>query len=128
MKIVAALLVLMLAGCMTPRTGPTVNSAGVEPTPEQANAAIQKFLARTLKDSDSVKQFRMTVNGASIQWYRGLINGGGNDQGYLYCFEYNAKNSYGAYAGVKTEGIVLRMMGDEAYDVPVNWGIVSRRC
>lgn len=123
------LLVLLLGACVTPQTGQTVITAGPQPSEAQSITAIKKYLERELKDPDSLKQFRVTSGPEQISWYRGLVHGGGNAQGWLYCFEYNAKNSYGAYTGVKTDGVVLRMYGETAEVMPaVNWHIADRRC
>lgn len=121
--------VLFLAGCATPHTGERVVDAGPQPTEEQAKQVIMSFLNSSLKDPDSIKQFRV-VNGPSrMTWYRGLINGGGNDSAWLVCFEYNAKNSYGGYVGLKTDGIAMRVYGESASMVPwVNWGLADSRC
>jgi hypothetical protein len=46
-----------------------------------------------------------------VNRWQGLINGGGYDTGWGYCFEYNAKNSYGGYVGVKQGSVLLRGNG-----------------
>lgn len=118
-----------LSACATPRTGETYIARGPMPSAEQAERAVRAYLARALKDPDSLKQFAITFGPSPVQWYRGLINGGGNEQAWLVCFEYNAKNSYGAYTGLKTDGVALRMAGSDTVVVPsVNWLIADTRC
>ena len=70
---------------------------------------VRSLLDRTLKDPDSLKQFKMKglkpkiwSDNPSAPWFAG----------WLACFEYNAKNSYGGYAGVSPGGIVIRMGPD----------------
>lgn len=106
-----------------------VIEAGDIPTLEASEVAVRAHLAETLKDPDSIKQFKVTSGPAYLTWYRGLVYGGGYDAAYLVCFEYNAKNSYGGYVGVKTDGYAVRKSRDGAWVVPVvNWGLASRRC
>ena len=120
---------LFLTGCATPNTGERVIDAGPRPSEVQATAAVMDYLRGTLKDPDSIKQFNIRSGPETITWYRGLINGGGNEQAWLICFEYNAKNSYGGYVGLKTDGVALRLYGDTASVVPVvNWALADRRC
>jgi len=127
--ITLAVATLFLAACATPNSGQRVIEAGPRPNEAQATAAIMDYLQRTLKDPDSLKQFRIRSGPDTINWYRGLINGGGNEQAWLYCFEYNAKNSYGGYVGLKTDGFALRLYGDTASVVPVvNWALADRNC
>lgn len=127
--IVLAISALFLTACATPNTGERVIDAGPQPSEAQAATAVMDYLRTTLKDPDSIKQFRIRSGPETITWYRGLINGGGNEQAWLICFEYNAKNSYGGYVGLKTDGVALRLYGDRASVVPwVNWGLADRRC
>ncbi len=101
---------------------------GPAPTPEQANAAILQTLGTVLKDADSLKQFRIVSGPRSIHWYTGLLAGNRYDAAWMYCFEYNAKNSYGGYVGVQMERVALRVEGGEAHVVPANWGLIDSAC
>lgn len=131
---VSALVLIVLSGCVAPPTGNEPSSeimmtAGPQPSREVAERAVMKHLRDALKDPDSLKQFEIDSGPTLITWTRGLINGGGNDQGWLMCFRYNAKNSYGAYIGVKPDGIVLRESSGDYYMVErVNWQLASARC
>lgn len=119
-----------LAGCVTqPSTGEIAIQAGPAPTVEDSEQAVRAYLLNGLKDPDSLKQFRITGGPTYFTWYRGLVNGGGHDGAWLVCFEYNAKNSYGGYTGVKADGYALRISNSGAQVVPwVNWGLATRRC
>jgi hypothetical protein len=81
---------------------------GSEPTASETQTLVREWLAAHLKDPDSLKQFEIISGPDPVQWYRGLVNGGGNEQGWLVCFRYNAKNSYGAYVGAQVDGVVIR--------------------
>jgi hypothetical protein len=118
-RILSLIGVLAIAGCATPTSGPDVMPAGPSPTVAQAEAEIRNVLGRLLKDPDSVKQFEMDGMPRYVSWYRGLINGGGHESAWLWCFSYNAKNSFGAYVGVKRDGIAMRVEGDRAVAVPL---------
>ncbi len=127
--IAAAGAALMLTACATPTTGRRMIDAGPRPTDAQASAAIKNYLQRALRDPDSLKQFKILSGPTLVTWYRGLLNGGGNEQAWLYCFEYNAKNAYGGYVGLKTDGFALRGYIDSVGVVPeVNWALADRNC
>ena len=55
------LCLLCIVGCATPSTGKLYRGAGPKPTLDQAEQAIFAQFARTLKDPDSVKQFRILL-------------------------------------------------------------------
>jgi hypothetical protein len=105
-SIVAATL---LAACVN--LDPLAHEVKVEagPMPSQAavDRVIKSYLDHSLKDPDSIKQYRF-ISLHKTRWLRGSLNGGGSEEGWLACFEYNAKNSYGGYTGVKTQGLVMR--------------------
>lgn len=106
------------------------HNAGEAPTKDAAEKAILAYLKTSLKDPDSLKQFEMVSGPTFATWYRGVLRGGGTDAGWLHCFKYNAKNSYGAYTVVKTEGLMLRTFYDGRADYisDVNWTLASRTC
>lgn len=125
MRRALAIAVLALAGCATPTTGPQRATAGPYPTPQQAEAAIRRVLAVSLKDPDSLKQFEVDGGGREITWFQGYLNGGGHESAWLWCFSYNAKNSYGAYPGVVRDGLALRVVEGTAVSVQFNPIIVT---
>lgn len=102
---------LLTVGCAQPpqSSGPVIPPApcGVAPTEAEATAALHTHLERTLKDPDSVKQFRVltpptwAVWTGTGQWARSL------DGGWMICYELNAKNSYGGYIGLQKRGIAF---------------------
>jgi hypothetical protein len=131
----STLLAIGLAGCAAPAydTGSSVDMtvlAGAQPSASEAERVVLEHLRETLKDPDSLKQFRIRSGPKYITWYRGLLTGGGHAAGWLVCFEYNAKNSYGGYVGLKADAIALRTHDSgRAYQVPsVNWPLISSGC
>ena len=58
------------------------------------------------------------------------MRGGDHEEAWLVCFEYNAKNSYGAYVGLKTDGYAMRMNanGEAEIVTDVNWALADNRC
>lgn len=129
MRIALIGLAALLSACATPSTGDLVIEAGPKPTHEQATEAVMQYFRENLKDPDSVKQFRLLQGPKLFSWYRGLAHGGGHEDAWLVCFEFNAKNSYGGYVGLTTKGIAMRAWGETIQVIPnVNWVIADRRC
>jgi hypothetical protein len=130
MKLGCIALCLALASCATQQQRANLDlKLGQPPSDAAAAQAINDTLARALKDPDSLKQFRIRSGPTRISWYQGLLAGGDFDVGWLYCFEYNAKNSYGGYVGLKVDGLALRTATNgDAYVVPVNWGTADTHC
>ncbi len=135
MKFAAILIAALIAtGCATDtavgRSEVTPEIlAGKAPTPEQAERAVMQQLASSLKDPDSIKQFKMLSPPILTTWYQGLLAGADYEGGWMVCFEFNAKNSYGGYVGVKKERVVVRMYGDiPVLAQRVNWPLVSASC
>lgn len=123
---------LCLSACATYSSTNATESepdAGERPSNEQAEKAVKEYLRSTLKDPDSIKNFEMTSEPSKTTWYRGLLNGGGHAAGWIVCYKYNAKNSYGGYVGLKNESIVLTRNGEYVTQMlRVNWPLVTYRC
>lgn len=121
---------LALAGCVSlnPYEHELRVPAGPEPDRAQVDAAVRAHLAATLKDPDSLKQYELH-SVRHTRWMRGALNGGGSEEGWIACFSYNAKNSYGGYVGVKTDSLVFRSEYGEARVIPgAAQSINSARC
>jgi hypothetical protein len=124
-----ALLALAVTGCAAPQNYAVDQLRGPPIPLTQAEPVVRSYLARTLKDSDSVKNF--AIEGPiEISWGRGLVYGGGRDQGWLFCVEYNAKNSYGAYVGLQRYPFVMRRdASGNPWIIPdVNWAAAAPGC
>lgn len=106
------------------KTDDVVVRRGPEPTTEEAERAIRYALSRMLKDPGSVTQFAILGTPRPITWYQGLLAGNHYEEGWMVCFEYNAKNSYGGYVGVKTERMAIR----GGVVVNANWALINAGC
>lgn len=109
--ICAALASVVFAACATAPIAPAVDR-GPMPTREQAERAVKSLLLPRLKDPDSLKQFQM-AEPIPTAWRTGILYGSVPMEGWLLCFRYNAKNSYGAYAGMTQDAWVFRNTGPE---------------
>lgn len=84
---------LSLAGCGTGVTfADTPEPYTGQVTLPTDLSQVDRYLARSLKDPDSIKQYRIS------QAVHCKGTDGSNES--CMCVEYNAKNSYGAYGGV----------------------------
>ena len=99
------------------------------PSEAAALDALNAYLARTLKDPDSIKQFRVLTKPVWATW-RGTgywVNS--LDGGWLVCYELNAKNSYGGYVGLRTHGVVFHVNGGRLIPIQeVNWASIEPVC
>lgn len=86
------LLTLLISACST-----AVKDPG--PPPVNYRAAIEEQMRVTLKDPYSVRDFRLGRPQKMSKWVG--IAFGGNSYYWGVCAEYNAKNSYGAYVGLR---------------------------
>jgi len=119
----------LLTACAAPQNYAVDQRRGPPIPSEQAEPVIRAYLNRTLKDPESIKQWKFE-GPIEISWQRGLIYGGGRDEGWLFCVEYNAKNSYGAYVGVGRHPFVLRrdVSGNPWIIQDVNWAAAAPGC
>jgi hypothetical protein len=112
--------VALLCGC-APRPLPQTNDAdaqvvaGARPNQARVEELVLRDIRSKLKDPDSIKQFEVTaptyINRPPQQWALGFwVNTMPRPQviGWYVCAQYNAKNSYGAYAGVERRAYLLR--------------------
>ncbi len=79
---------------------------GPKPSLDVTLEFIHKNLQRTLKDYDSIKQFA-TVG--ELEPVVGTNIRDNYEQAWALCVEFNSKNSYGGYTGLKQHGYVLRL-------------------
>ena len=109
MKKLLFLASLSLAGCAHNVAPQEPIDIGDPPSFSAADSAIKSYLRENLKDPDSIKDFEIMSGGYQrVTWFKGgLLTGGKDVSGWLFCARYNAKNSYGAYVGRKTDSFVL---------------------
>lgn len=117
---------LSLCGCVAGPQGTVLQEEGLPPTLEQIQAVVMDDLQRTLRDPDSMKTFKI-VSGPDV--VTGITAGRAYEKAWLACVEYNAKNAYGGYTGLKTHSYVLRFNdGDLTVISRVNWIGQDRNC
>lgn len=117
---VVALAVLALIGCAT-GSGVTLNERGPKPDLKAATGLAHVQLKRLLRDYDSMKGF--AVVGGDLAPITATNYAYNFEQAWLLCVEYNAKNAYGAYVGLRQRGFPMRLGSDgEPYIVgDTNW-------
>lgn len=121
-----AMLTVGIVGCASVPTGQIIEPAGPAPTKSQIEALVLPSLTRTLRDPESLRQFAIV---GEPQLVNGTTAGRNIEQGWLICFEYNAKNAYGGYAGLTREGYVVRLSGDEYTIISqINWIAKDQSC
>lgn len=92
-----------LGGCVSlPPDGPKPDP-GPAPSAAEAERVGVAAVKPYLKDPDSIKDIEVRVS--KTGW---VDNAGKWDSGWQVCFAYNAKNSYGAYAGRTVKQLILR--------------------
>ena len=125
-KLLALAVALLCSACQTIPAGQVLVEAGPKPTSDQAEAVIRAQLARSLRDPDSMKAFKV-VSGPDEMT---ATNAGGNfERAWLVCAEYNAKNAYGGYTGLSSHAFPLRQHAGEWVVVSaINWRSMSKQC
>ncbi len=93
-----------LASCASVPSGPV--DPGPKPTAAQTETAIREWMRDNLRDPGSVQDFKIDNYSEATR------------NGWLTCFQYNAKNGFGAYVGIERHGLVLRVAGSDVYYVP----------
>jgi hypothetical protein len=94
----------MLIGCVAAPTQKEVDSADYGIYPSNYEAVVKEFYSNILKDPYSAEYRNIT--GPKKFWLSDRSKG--SRYGYLVCVTINAKNSYGAYVGYKTDGLLIR--------------------
>lgn len=97
------LILLPLAACVSVAPPGPKADPGPAPTSAEAERVGRAAVTPFLKDPDSIKDVEVRVTKT------GWVDAGGKwDAGWQVCFAYNAKNSYGAYAGRTVKQLILR--------------------
>jgi len=98
------ILVALIAGCTSLPTPEQAASAEYGSYPDNYEVIVKDYYARILKDPDSVKY--KSISTPQKYWLGDRFEGA--KYGYLVCATLNGKNSYGAYVGYKTDGLLIR--------------------
>lgn len=107
---VATAVVVAVAGCASNLpSSSTAPPLGPEPNAAEAERVVLAYLKPRLKDPDSLKQFQLLLPAGMCTYLDTLAAGDLRwESGWSVGFEYNAKNSYGAYPGLARGRIVVR--------------------
>jgi len=79
--------------------------------PANYEAIVKGYFETTLKDPSSA-QYRSVSPARQMALFTRF---GERHYGYLTCVTYNAKNSFGAYTGYHTDGVLIRNGYVETY-------------
>ena len=99
--------IAILVGCGTPPRNLTIVDRGPRPDLDATLALLHQHLKRSLKDYDSLKDFAVVhgeiypVSATNLAY--------DFEQAWMLCVEYNAKNSFGGYAGLQQHGFPVRI-------------------
>ena len=100
----AGLLGIVLAGCVSLPSAEQAAQADYGSYPSNYEQIVHAYFSVTLKDPDSA-QYR-SISSPRTFWIGDRITGA--KYGYLVCANLNGKNSYGAYIGFQTDGLLIR--------------------
>lgn len=81
-----------------------IHNADYGTYPNGHEQIIKNFYAGIMKDPSSVQYIR--ISQPRRRWSSDIISG--ITYGYIVCVTRNAKNSFGGYTGVQTDGLVIR--------------------
>jgi len=98
------IVVAFLVGCAGLPTQEEIASADHGSYPNNYEDIVKSYYARVLKDPYSVKY--ESISTPQRYWVGNRIEGA--TFGYLVCVTLNAKNSYGAYVGYETDGLIIK--------------------
>jgi len=114
-------MVALLAGCATTYpnrpTAEQVAAADHGSYPSNYEDVVKAYYAGALKDPDSAKY--RNISSPRKYWLSSERTG--VTYGYLVCVTLNAKNSYGAYIGYQTDGMLIRNNSVLHYIPKANW-------
>ena len=106
-SIVLVFSMLLLAGCIPPPTATETANADYGPYPSDYENIVKAYYEARLKDPESARYKRIAP--PQEYWYwRGAFQNPRYGYGWLVCATLNAKNSYGAYTGYDTDGLLIK--------------------
>ena len=100
---------IFLSGCGAVSYEEIMEIRGKKPSKERVIVWVKSFLRNNLKDPDSVKDLVIydarppQPHASSPGKYVSILG-----KEWVYCFEVNAKNSYGGYTGSQLHGIEVQ--------------------
>jgi hypothetical protein len=100
---------------------------GDKPSLSDVQQLVMPYLKRSLKDFDSLKDYQF-ISGPHIT-VASEVNGD-IQEAWMICIEYNAKNSYGGYIGIKSHTIPFIYTSTGLLTIPTqeNWLHFGPQC
>lgn len=105
MKYALILLAIIMTGCAQGPTKEQLANADYGNYPDNYEEIAKAHILRQLKDPDSVKFGYIS---RPIKKMAKMGAYGEPKFGYLVCISYNAKNSFGGYAGFSVDALIIR--------------------
>ncbi|KQZ77886.1 hypothetical protein ASD55_17730 [Rhodanobacter sp. Root561] len=102
--LVATLLLMLLTSCASLPSPQQAAAADYGSYPSNYEQVVKAYYDNTLKDPSSA-QYRDIALPKQF-WLGNRFTGA--QYGYMVCVTLNAKNSYGAYIGFQTDGLLIR--------------------
>ncbi len=96
-------MVASLAGCAQP-SAEELSNLDYGFFPDDYESVTKSYLEATLKDPASV--IYREISHPKQAWIKSI--GSPMTAGYLVCYTYNAKNSYGGYVGFHRDAILIK--------------------
>tara|TARA_R110000824_G_scaffold63944_2_gene167547 strand:- start:2710 stop:3108 length:399 start_codon:yes stop_codon:yes gene_type:complete len=117
-KLVLGWFLVALTACGTQNVDIST-TASIPNKPLYSETTVRGYLKDLLKDPDSMKAFEISEPRLG-KYYGGMFNGFKTVPSWYVCYGYNAKNSYGGYAGFKS--YVAFFEGEMIIPAPNNHG------
>jgi hypothetical protein len=103
-KLAMLIFATAFAGCASLPSREEAASADYGAFPNEYEQIVKSYYETRLKDPESVRY--RSISHPKIFWLGSRFSGA--RYGYMVCATLNAKNSYGAYVGFKTDGLLIR--------------------
>lgn len=115
--VLVALLVSLLAGCVSLPSQQEAATADHGAYPTDYVRIVHNYYDNILKDPSSAQYRAITT--PVTGWVGDRFSGA--KYGYIVCVTLNAKNSFGAYIGFQTDGLLIRNGAVIQYIQKGNW-------
>jgi hypothetical protein len=98
-KTIIILATLLLSNCVSIDPKSIIASSGNKPTNQEAISYVKNYLNDTLLDRESLRDLKVKEPFAGSYAF---------NKGWIICFQYNAKNVMGGYAGSSQDQIIVK--------------------
>lgn len=119
MRLLLIAVTILVTACVSKPSQKQIANADYGPFPYSYETIAKQYVEQRLKDPESVKYQYVSY---PVQKFGKRGSASGWMSGYLVCIKYNAKNSFGGYAGysvdsllVKNGRVILEMFASDRY-------------